>query len=190
MQLIFTPILAGCRTSTDDGPCSSSASSDRDRFPILGAATTLWMLFVGRILDASPAATSRRLRLTWPTSPRRRTARGHGHLRRGLRLGFIFGPAIGGVLSRWGISVPFYFAAALAFTNASALLQPPETVTRDHPARAFAARGWSYVWQQLSHRRLALVLLIYFRSSSLLDHDDHLRALHGYRFGYDALHNG
>src|SRR5437660_1209731 len=36
-------------------------------------------------------------------------------------LGFIFGPALAGVLSKYGIGVPFYFAAALSLANAIAL---------------------------------------------------------------------
>ena len=59
-------------------------------------------------------------------------------------LGFIFGPAIGGILSHWGIHVPFFFAAALCFSNALLLFFTlPETVTADHPAKHSAAGGRS-----------------------------------------------
>ena len=33
-------------------------------------------------------------------------------------LGFILGPAIAGILSKYGVHVPFYFAAALSLANA------------------------------------------------------------------------
>src|ERR671939_268198 len=48
----------------------------------------------------------------------------------------IIGPGIGGILSRWGIQVPFFFAAGLCFANAALLyFTLPETITPDHPAR-------------------------------------------------------
>src|SRR5258707_3868755 len=82
-------------------------------------------------------------------------------------LGFVLGPAIGGILSRWGISVPFLFAGGLAFANAILLyFTLPETVTADHPARASAASGrsWKQLLDALRQRQLASVLTIYFLS--------------------------
>src|SRR5437660_11722469 len=109
-------------------------------------------------------------------------------------LGFVFGPAIGGILSRWGVNVPFLFAGALAFANAILLyFTLPETVTPDHPARVSAARGRS--WQQLvaalRQTRLAFVLTIYFLSIvafSIMTASFSLFLM--FRLGYDAFHNG
>jgi len=36
-------------------------------------------------------------------------------------LGFIFGPALAGVLSKYSIGLPFYFAAVLSLANAIAV---------------------------------------------------------------------
>ena len=47
------------------------------------------------------------------TTPENR-AKGMGMIGAAFGLGFIFGPAIGGILSRWGIHVPFIFAGALS----------------------------------------------------------------------------
>ncbi|MDQ3253593.1 MAG: MFS transporter, partial [Acidobacteriota bacterium] len=106
-------------------------------------------------------------------------------------LGFIFGPAIGGILSKWDISLPFYFAAALAFGNAVLLyFMLPETVTPDHPARA-TPRGWSHFLRQLTHPRLATLLLVYFLfvvAFSIMTTTFSLFTM--YRFDYDAVHNG
>ena len=109
-------------------------------------------------------------------------------------LGFIFGPAIGGILSWWGVEVPFLFAACLCFANAVLLyFTLPETVTPDHPARVSAAggRGWSYLLKSLTQPRLGFVLIIYFLfivAFSIMTTSFSLYTM--FRFGYDAQHNG
>lgn len=50
------------------------------------------------------------------TTPENR-ARGMGLIGAGFGLGFIVGPAIGGLLSRWGYDIPMFAAAALTATN-------------------------------------------------------------------------
>jgi predicted MFS family arabinose efflux permease len=109
-------------------------------------------------------------------------------------LGFVFGPAIGGILSRWGINVPFLFASGLALANAVLLyFTLPETITPDHPARVSAATGrsWRRLISSLQNPRLALVLAIYFLSIvafSIMTASFSLFLM--FRFGYDAFHNG
>jgi MFS transporter, DHA1 family, tetracycline resistance protein len=109
-------------------------------------------------------------------------------------LGFIFGPAIGGILSRWGIHVPFFFAGGLCFANALLLFFTlPETVTKDHPARQSAAggRGLAELLQSLKEPKLAFVLTIYFLfivAFSIMTTSFSLFTM--FRFGYDAQHTG
>jgi DHA1 family tetracycline resistance protein-like MFS transporter len=109
-------------------------------------------------------------------------------------LGFVFGPAIGGLLSPWGINVPFLFAAGLAFANAILLyFTLPETVTKNHPARVSAAggRGWAQLVRSLTQPRLGFVLTIYFLfvvAFSIMTTSFSLYTM--FRFGYDAQHNG
>jgi MFS family permease len=109
-------------------------------------------------------------------------------------LGFIFGPAIGGILSRWGVAVPFLFAAGLCFANATLLyFTLPETVTPDHPARISAAggRGFSTLFASLKQPRLGYVIIIYFFfvvAFSIMTTAFSLYTM--FRFGYDAQHNG
>src|SRR5207237_2799 len=79
----------------------------------------------------------------------------------------VFAPAIGGILSRWGINLPFLFAGGLAFANAVLLyFTLPETVTQSHPARVSAATGrsWHQLISSLRGPRLGFVLTIYFLS--------------------------
>jgi MFS family permease len=56
-------------------------------------------------------------------------ARGMGLIGAAFGLGFIFGPAIGGFLSRWGYGVPGFVAAGLSFLAAgSAMFLLPESL--------------------------------------------------------------
>jgi MFS family permease len=109
-------------------------------------------------------------------------------------LGFIFGPAIGGILSRWGIHVPFFFAAALCFANATLLyFTLEETVRPDHPARVSAVRGrgLSQLLKALTQAPLGFVLTIYFLfvvAFSIMTTSFALYTM--FRFGYDAQING
>src|SRR5437016_3807710 len=109
-------------------------------------------------------------------------------------LGFVFGPAIGGILSRWGINVPFLVAGALALANAVLLFFTlPETVTPDHPARVSAAsgRGLAQLIVALRKPALASVLTIYFLgivAFSIMTATFSLFMM--FRLGYDAFHNG
>jgi len=161
-------------------------------FVALGAATTLWMLFAGRIFAGITGGniSTAQAYIADITTPENR-ARGMGIFGAAFGLGFIFGPAIGGILSKWDISLPFYFAAALAFGNAVLLyFMLPETVTPDHPARA-VPRGWSHFLRQLTHPRLATLLLVYFLfvvAFSIMTTTFSLYTM--YRFDYDAVHNG
>lgn len=69
-------------------------------------------------------------------------ARGMGLIGAAFGLGFILGPAIGGVFSAWGYGVPGLIAAGLCFANALAAWRwLPESLTAERRAAA-AAEGW------------------------------------------------
>jgi len=166
MQLLFTPILGRLSDRYGRRPVLLlSIIGTGIGFLILGFATTLWMLFVGRILDGITGGniSTAQAYIADITSAEDR-AKGMGIVGAAFGLGFVFGPAIGGILSRWGVNVPFLFAAGLAFANATLLyFTLPETVTPDHPARASAATGrWTQLLQALKQSRLAVILTIYF----------------------------
>jgi MFS transporter, DHA1 family, tetracycline resistance protein len=193
MQLVFSPVLGRLSDRHGRRPVLLlSLIGTGVGFVVMGAATTLWMLFAGRILDGITGGniSTAQAYIADVTTPENR-AKGMGMFGAAFGLGFIFGPAIGGVLSSWDISAPFYFAAALAFANAVLLyFTLPETVTPDHPART-VRRGWGYFFRQLREPALALVLVIYFFfvvSFSIMTTTFAYFTMH--RFGYDATHNG
>ena len=195
MQLIFSPILGRLSDKYGRRPILFfSLLGTSLGFLILGFATTLWMLFLGRIIDGITGGniSTAQAYIADVTTPENR-AKGMGLIGAAFGLGFIFGPAIGGILSQWGIGVPFLFAGGLAFANALLLyFTLPETVTPDHPARTSAATGrWSQLVEAVRQPRLAYVLAIYFLfivAFSIMTTSFALFTM--YRFGFDASHNG
>jgi DHA1 family tetracycline resistance protein-like MFS transporter len=196
MQLIFAPILGGLSDKYGRRPVLFlSIIGTGIGFLILGFANSIWMLFAGRILDGITGgniSTAQAYIADITTSENR--AKGMGLIGAAFGLGFIFGPAIGGILSRWGIYVPFLFAAGLCFANAVLLyFRLPETITPDHPAknRAGGGRGLQYLMKSLKQPRLAFVLTIYFLfivAFSIMTSTFSFYTM--FRFGYDAQHTG
>jgi DHA1 family tetracycline resistance protein-like MFS transporter len=195
MQLIFSPILGGLSDRFGRRPILFfSLVGTGLGFLIIGLANSLWMLFAGRILDGITGGniSTAQAYIADVTKPEER-AKGMGLVGAAFGLGFIFGPAIGGTLSRWGIAIPFLFAAGLAFANATMLyFVLPETVTKDHPARESAMnRTWSSALDALKNARLALILAIYFlQIVSFAIMTATFALFTQYRFDYDARQNG
>jgi DHA1 family tetracycline resistance protein-like MFS transporter len=196
MQLIFSPILGRLSDKYGRRPVLLiSIIGTGVGFLILGFANTLWLLFAGRILDGITGGniSTAQACIADITTPENR-AKGMGLIGAAFGLGFVFGPAIGGILSRWGVGVPFLFAAGLCFANALLLyFTLPETVTPDHPARVSAAggRGLTQLLQSLRNPRLAYVLIIYFLfivAFSIMTTSFSFFTM--FRFGYDAKHTG
>src|SRR6476619_6168566 len=196
MQLICSPILGRLSDKHGRRPVLLiSIIGTGIGFLFLGFATTLWMLFVGRILDGITGGNiSTAQAYIADVTTKEDRAKGLGLIGAAFGLGFVLGPAIGGILSRWGVAVPFFFAAGLCFANAVLLyFTLPETVTPDHPARQSAAggRGIGQLIKSLKQPRLAFVLTIYFLfvvAFSIMTTSFSLFTM--FRFGYDAQHTG
>jgi MFS transporter, DHA1 family, tetracycline resistance protein len=196
MQLIFSPILGSLSDKYGRRPVLLiSIIGTGIGFLVLGFAQTLTMLFAGRILDGMTGgniATAQAYIADVTTKENR--ASGMGLIGAAFGVGFVFGPMIGGVLSRWGIQVPFLFAAGLCFINAILLyFRLPETVTAQRPPETSAAqgRGFSQLINAFKQPRLPFVLTIYFLSIvafSIMVTGFSLYTM--FRFGYDAQHTG
>lgn len=108
-------------------------------FVILGAATTVWMLLLGRILDgASGGNVSTAMACIADVTTKENRSRNMGLVGAAFGLGFMIGPALGGVMSEHiSLSAPFYFAAVLALVNAALVwLLLPETLSAESRVRA------------------------------------------------------
>jgi multidrug resistance protein len=108
---------------------------------VTGAAQAGWMLFLGRIIDGASGGNiaAAQAAVADVTKPQDRS-KAMGIIGAAFGLGFVFGPAIGGVLSLWHHAAPFYFAGILALVNAVFVVKMlPETLTEEkrlHPTEA------------------------------------------------------
>src|SRR3954471_24885574 len=121
MQFIFSPVLGGMSDRYGRRPVLFfSLLGTSVGFLLVGLAGALWVIFAGRILDGITGGNiSTAQAYIADVTTRKDRARGMGLIGAAFGLGFVLGPAIGGVLSRWGTHVPFIFAACLALANAT-----------------------------------------------------------------------
>jgi len=90
---------------------------------LMAAAPTLAWLFLGRALaGVAGAIYAPASALLADVTPPEQRARVFGWMGGAFGLGFIIGPALGGLLSGLGPRAPFVAAAAMAFINAAAML--------------------------------------------------------------------
>ncbi|MCB1625124.1 MAG: MFS transporter, partial [Pseudomonadales bacterium] len=118
---------------------------------VTGAANSLTLLFVGRILDGASGASVAVAQgaVTDLAAPSQRP-RLLGLLGAAFGVGFVVGPALGGLAALGGPHVPFYVASVIALANAiAAAVRLPETRVRPDAATAPAPRRgsvrlWNY----------------------------------------------
>ena len=119
LQFLFSPIAGNLSDRFGRRPVLLiSLFAYGINYLIAGLATTLWVLFLGRVLTGITSATySTANALIADVSPPEERAQNFGLLGVAFGLGFIFGPSIGGMLGAIDIRLPFYTAAALALIN-------------------------------------------------------------------------
>jgi DHA1 family tetracycline resistance protein-like MFS transporter len=108
---------------------------------VTGAAGALWVLFLGRIIDGgSGASLSVAQAAVGDMAEPKDRARLMGLLGAAFGVGFVLGPALGGLASLGGVHIPFYVAGTLALINAiAAVFRVPETKRIQAPRREAAA---------------------------------------------------
>jgi multidrug resistance protein len=84
-------------------------------FVMFGFANSIFMLFAARILDGLTGGniSVAQAMISDISSPKER-AKNFGILGSAFGFGFVIGPALGGLLSKFGLKVPFFFAAGIA----------------------------------------------------------------------------
>ena len=85
----------------------------------MASAPTLWLLFIGRIISGITGAsfTAAGAYIADVTPPEKRAA-GFGMIGAAWGLGFVLGPALGGILGAVDTRLPFWVAAGLTLLNA------------------------------------------------------------------------
>ncbi len=104
-------------------------------FILFGLAGSLLMLFTARILDGLTGGDiSVAQAMVADISPSAQRTKNFGILGSAFGLGYVIGPAIGGLLSGFGMRLPFLFAAGLSFIGALlSLIFLKETLKKGGP---------------------------------------------------------
>ncbi len=142
MQFIFAPIVGGLsdRFGRRTVILTSLAGAALD-YILLAFAPTLGWLFVGRIFAGMTGASfsAATAYITDVTPPEKRAA-SFGMIGVAFGVGFIIGPAVGGLLGGVSLRAPFLLAAALNFLNfVYGFFVLPESLPKDK-RRAFSWR--------------------------------------------------
>ena len=157
-QLVFSPLLGRLSDRIGRRPVILLSLFGTAVGSVLtGGATTVWMLFVGRIVDgASGASVSVAQGAVTDVAPPEERAHLLGLLSAAFGVGFVLGPALGGLAALAGPRVPFFVAAGIAFVNALvAIKRLPET----HPPGARRAVVEDEPPVESAERRKALTRL-------------------------------
>ena len=142
-QLVFAPLLGRLSDRIGRKPVImiSLLGTAVGSF-VTGAAGALWVLFLGRILDgASGASVAVAQGAVTDLAPPSERPRLLGLLGAAFGVGFVVGPALGGLASLGGEHIPFFVAGTVALINAIvAWRRLPETRPADvrHAAREAA----------------------------------------------------
>jgi multidrug resistance protein len=163
MQFLASPVLGWFSDRYGRKPvllCSLIGSATG--YILMANAASLAVLFLARILAGVAGASvgTASAYIADITPPENRSKR-MGLIGAAFGIGFVLGPAIGGILSQWSVIAPFWFAAVLSILNAVLMwimLPEPER----HAARERGPVNLRQIFEQAGSWRLGVVTIIYF----------------------------
>ena len=135
MQFCFGPLLGNLSDSYGRRPVLLvSLFVMVIDYLIMGYATSIWVLFIGRLVGGVTAAThSTAMAYMADISKNNEKAQNFGLIGAAFGIGFVLGPLLGGVLGEFSSRAPFFAAAGLAFLNLClGYIVLPETVTDEN----------------------------------------------------------
>jgi multidrug resistance protein len=160
-------------------------------FLLLGlAGDNLWLMYASRILGGmfSGAATSCAVAYVADITTEENRTKGMGLVGMSIGLGFIFGPAVGGLLSGLGLSVPFFASSALSFV---ALLvtaaRLPESLP---PNKRGLAKSRESRWKAFGGSLKFLYMLSFFVTFTLAAMEGTLQYFEAIKFNAGAMDIG
>src|SRR3954453_9862631 len=169
MQLLFAPMWGRISDRVGRKPVIMIGILGLSlSFFLMGISSSLWMLFVARIIGGILSSANMPTVMAYVadiTAPEDR-GKGMGIVGAAIGLGFVFGPAIGGVFSKISLSMPFYIAgvtSVLTFFLVWLLLK--ESLTKEN--RGQQDKEITSVWHELKGSQSILFFLQLFISLSL-----------------------
>ncbi|HEX6567410.1 MAG TPA: MFS transporter [Chthoniobacterales bacterium] len=140
MQFLASPVLGSISDRIGRKPVLLvSLIGSAIGYAVMASAASLTMLFIARIIAGICGASvgTAAAYIADITPPENRSRR-MGLIGAAFGVGFVLGPAIGGILSQFWTKGPFWFGAGLAFLNAIAVLlilpEPEKHVKRSEAA--------------------------------------------------------
>ncbi len=118
-QFLFGPIIGNLSDHFGRRPVlfASLLAFGLD-YVVMGFAPRLWWLYVGRVVAGIAGASyTTGMAFIADVSPPARRAQSFGLVGMAFGIGFIIGPALGGLLGKLGSRVPFFVSAGLALLN-------------------------------------------------------------------------
>jgi MFS family permease len=163
MQFVFAPIWGRLSDRVGRRPVLLlSIAMTAVAFLLYGVAGTFVVLLVSRLFaGAATANIAIAQAYVADVTPPEGRAKGMGMIGAAFGLGFVFGPAVGGLLSAHSLSTPGYAAAALSLVNlVGAYYLLPEPAQHAAPARQ---RGrFEALFSELRKPGIRKMLVIYF----------------------------
>ena len=193
MQFFFSPVLGRISDRYGRRPVLFvSLLGSAVGYFVIGFANTLFLVFLGRVIGGITGANiSTAQAYIADITTRENRARGMGLFGAAFGLGFILGPAIAGILSKYGVYLPFLVAGILSLASAAAVyFVLPETLSN----RKQAAEGSNRLAElvgSLREREFAVINIVYFllvTSFSIMTYAFVLYT--AFRYGYNAEQNG
>ncbi len=196
MQFLFAPVLGGLADRFGRRPVLlvSLLGAGID-YLVMAVAPNLTLLFIGRVISGVTGAniTAANAYIA-DVSPPHERAKNFGLIGATFGVGFIVGPALGGLLAGLGLRAPFYAAAGLALINwLYGFFILPESL-RPELRREFSWRRANPIGSFRSLGRYSLVRDLAFTYVCFGLAQNAMTATWvlytTYRFGWDPLLNG
>lgn len=166
-QFIFAPIVGSISDAYGRKPVLIAALAFLTLdYVIMALAETYWLLLVGRTLGGMAGATYvTATAYIADITPREQRAARFGMIGAAFGVGFILGPALGGLAATWGVTAPFWVAAAISGANVLfGLFVLPESLKPEN-RRAFGVREvnpFAIIWRAFAIPGLAVPLIATF----------------------------